>query len=154
MTTLAVVPFEKDERISRDDALRDLHDLGAHFVLCCNKRAIADEWQLSRPAIDTVLRWDAKNVGCYRNSAGLVVVDVDVKKEPGDKANDLVNRSVERVARRSSTARDPSRNRNLTPWEARTSITKAWGRKVTKFGPLERFVARGATLSSTTLPRR
>ena len=97
MTAPVVVPFEKDERISRDDALRELHDLGAHFVLCRNKKAITEGWQLSRPAIDTVLRRGTKDdVAVMPASLGLVVVDLDVRKEPGDKPNERVHRSIER----------------------------------------------------------
>ena len=95
MTTPAFIG--EVERVPRDEAIRELHDLGAHFVPCHNKKATTSEWQLSRPAIDMVLRRDTKDVAVVPASLGLVAVDIDVKDEPGDKANDKVKRSVERV---------------------------------------------------------
>ena len=97
----AMVGFQ-DERLSHDEDLRALHDLGAQFVFCANKIPVAKKWQNERPtAKDAISHFslDAKGVGLVPASVGLVVVDVDASPaHPRDKANDKAHRTVARVA--------------------------------------------------------
>ena len=97
----AMVGFQ-DERLSHDEDLRALHDLGAQFLFCANKIPVAKKWQNERPtAKDAISRFslDAKGVGLVPASVGLVVVDVDASPaHPRDKANDKTHRTVARVA--------------------------------------------------------
>ena len=92
MTTPVVVP---NERVSREDALRELHDLGAHFVLCdLNKKPLEKKWPTKHPSIEAALLQGPKELGIILASLDIVGIDVDVTQQPGDKANSRVHRSV------------------------------------------------------------
>ena len=92
-------PVVHDECLSRNDALRALHGLGAQFVPCQNKIPIAEGWQNVYPSLQEVLNRGPKGVGLVPASVGIVVVDVDASlAQPRDRPNDKINRTVARVA--------------------------------------------------------
>ena len=92
MTTPAFIVEE--EHVPRDEALRALEDRGAQLVMCEKKIPIQNDWRSIHPSVEEALKQGPEGVGIVLASVGLVGVDVDVKKQKGDKANSRVNRSV------------------------------------------------------------
>ena len=86
--------------VTREQALTELFELGAHFVLCRNKIPFEHEWQHRRPSLDDVLRQGDKGVGLLPYSLGLVAVDVDVEEMNSEsKANDAIPKNLARLVR-------------------------------------------------------
>ena len=82
------------EHVPRDEAIRGLHALGGQLVLCQKKIPIQDDWIGKYPSVEEALKRGPEGVGTVLGSVGLVGIDVDVKKQKGDKANSKVKRSV------------------------------------------------------------
>ena len=84
----------EEEHVPRDEALRALVASSAQLVLCQKRIPIQNDWRSKHPSVEEALKQGPEGVGIVLASVGLVGVDVDVKKQKGDKANSRVNRSV------------------------------------------------------------